>query len=275
MTPIENDLWQRIEAFEMDEPGAAFKFSDRLARENGWTKAYTKRVISEYKKFIFLCCVSEQGVTPSDPVDQAWHLHLTFTRSYWIDLCKNTLNREIHHNPTKGGKKEAVKFDGFYTSSQDLYTDKFGSNPPADIWQNNHARFTDINFQRVNIGKYWLIKKPRFTVYGLVLLMLFVASTVFIQASDTILAIGLMLGVMIVVMIGVYKWESDPDRWKNKNGDGNGNGCSSAGGGCSGGDWGSHHSGHHGGHDGGGDSGCGSGCSGCSGSGCSGCGGGD
>src|SRR6478735_1062085 len=117
MTPIENELWMRIEQFELDEPGVAFKFSDRLARENGWTKAYAKRVIKEYKKFIFLCCISTHGVTPSDPVDQAWHLHLTYTRSYWIDLCKNTLNREIHHNPTKGGQKEAEKFDGFYTSS--------------------------------------------------------------------------------------------------------------------------------------------------------------
>ncbi|MBD1385954.1 hypothetical protein IDJ75_11740 [Mucilaginibacter rigui] len=265
----EQKLWQKIHAFELDEPGSAFKFSDRLARENGWTKSYAKRVVEEYKKFIFLCCVSQQGVTPSDPVDQAWHLHLTFTRSYWTDLCKNTLNREIHHNPTKGGEQEAAKFDGFYTGSQKLYAEKFGQQPPSDIWHDNHTRFSDINFQRVNTGRYWMVKKPRFSVYSLVLLMLFIASTIFIQASDTILSAILMLGIITVIIIAVYKWESDPDRWKNNDDDRTGGGCSTAGSGCN-----SHHGGQHGGHYGGGDSGCGSGCSGCSSSGCSGCGGG-
>jgi hypothetical protein len=267
----EKELWQKIQAFELDEPGVAFKFSDRLTRENGWTKTYAKRVIEEYKKFIFLCCVSEQGVTPSDPVDQAWHLHLTFTQSYWTDLCKDTLNREIHHNPTKGGKQEAAKFDGFYTSSHKLYTVKFGVLPPADIWQDNHTRFSDINFQRVNMGRYWLIRKPRLSVYSLIILMLFIACATFIQASDIILSALLMLGIITVIIIAVYKWESDPDRWKNKNDDRTGGGCSTAGSGCNSNDFTSHHGGHH---DSGGDSGCGSGCSGCSGSGCSGCGGG-
>jgi hypothetical protein len=267
MTTNEQELWQKIQTFELDEAGISFKFSDRLARENGWTKTYAKLVIEEYKKFIFLCCVSEQGVTPSDPVDQVWHMHLTFTRSYWTDLCKKTLNREIHHNPTKGGKQEAAKFDGFYTLSHKLYTDKFGMQPPADVWQDNHTRFSDINFRRVNLGRYWLIRKPRLSVYALIILLLFIACATFIQASDTILSVLLMLAIVTVIMIAVYKWESDPDRWKNKNDDRNGAGCSTAGGGCSDGNS------HHGGHDSGGGSGCGSGCSGCSGSGCSGCGG--
>jgi hypothetical protein len=270
MTPIEQTLWQKIQDFEFDEPGADFKFSTRLARENGWTKAYSNRVIGEYKKFIFLCCISEHGVTPSDPVDQAWHLHLTFTRSYWTALCKNTLNREIHHNPTKGGKQEATKFDGFYTSSHKLYTEKFGEQPPADIWQNNHTRFSDINFQRVNLGRYWLIKKPRLSVYSLTLFMLLIAYTTFIQASNSVMAPLLMLGIVAVVIIAVYRWESNPNKGKGNN-DGNGNsGCSTAGSGCNGADFTSHHGDHHGGHDSGGDSGC----SGCSGSGCSGCSGG-
>lgn len=270
MTSQEKELWHKIQHFELDEPGIDFKFSARLARENGWTKAYAKLVIEEYKKFIFLCCISEHGVTPSDPVDQAWHLHLTFTRSYWVDLCKNTLNREIHHNPTKGGKNEAAKFNSFYTSSHKLYTEKFGVQPPAKIWQDNHTRFKDINFQRVNLGRYWLVKKPRLSVYSVTILMLFIVCATFIEASDTILAASLMLGITAVIILAVYKWESDPDRWKNKDDDSNNGGCSAAGSGCNSGHFTSHHSGHH---ESGGDSGCGSGCSGCSSSGCSGCGG--
>ncbi|MBD1364950.1 hypothetical protein IDJ77_14100 [Mucilaginibacter sp. ZT4R22] len=270
MTKEEITLWQKIEAFRLDDPDAGFQFSARLARENGWSHGYTLRVIEEYKKFIFMCCITETGVTPSDPVDQVWHLHLTFTRSYWVDLCRDTIGKEIHHNPTKGGAQEAKKFDRFYTSSQTLYIDKFGMAPPEDIWHNNQQRFSDIDFQRVNVGRYWLIRKPKISTARLTFLMLLVACTTFIQASFG--APLLMLGIVAVVVFGVYKWESNPNKGKD-NKDGSGSGCSTAG--C-GGDFGSsHHGGHHGGHDGGhgGDSGH-SGCSGCSSSGCSGCGGG-
>ncbi|MEE1898493.1 hypothetical protein V1389_09110 [Flavobacterium rakeshii] len=101
MTAPQKELWDKISNFRLDDPDASFTFSARLARENGWTKEYTNSVIEEYRKFIFVCCVSKSSVTPSDPVNQVWHLHLTYTKSYWIDFCKNTLQREIHHKPTK------------------------------------------------------------------------------------------------------------------------------------------------------------------------------
>jgi hypothetical protein len=265
MTAQETELWQKIENFEPVAPNADFKFSARLARENGWSMGYAKRVIAEYKKFIFLCCITEHGVTPSDAVDQAWHLHLTFTRSYWVDLCQNTINKQLHHNPTKGGKKEAEKFDSFYTSSHQLYQQYFVEPPPADIWHNNQTRFTDINFQRINMRKYWVVKKPRLSAWLFVLVAVFIICTSFIQISDTVVAVVVMLTICIGAVVGVYHWESNPNRSSNKKDRESGNGCTSSDGGCS-----AQHSGHHhGSHDNGGDSGC----SGCSSSGCSGCGG--
>jgi hypothetical protein len=257
MKEQEKLLWHRVQNFQLDEPGVPFKFSDRLARENGWTIVYAKRVIEEYKRFIFLCCVSPGGVTPSDPVDQAWHLHLTFTRSYWIDLCKNTLQKEIHHNPTKGGKSEAQKFDGYYTSSQQLYTEKFGTRPPADIWQDNNTRFGDIDFKRVNVGRFWLVRKPKFSIKTKVLLMLVIAGAFFIQASVATFMPLIIIGIMAILI------------FRGSQNDNNGNGGCSTGSGCGN----SHTDGTHGHSNGhhGGDSGCSSGCSG---SGCGGCGGG-
>lgn len=265
MKKDEKQLWQKIEGFRLDDPEAGFQFSARLARENGWSLKYSHRVIAEYKKFIFMCCVSESGVTPSDPVDQAWHLHLTFTKSYWQDLCRDTIGKEIHHNPTKGGKQEAEKFNKFYTSSHQLYQDKFGMLPPADIWQNNHARFADIDFQRVNMSKYWLIRKPKLSVAGGTLLMVLIACATLIQASGDVATPIIMFIIFTIIGVSAYQWQSDPNKRK---GDSNGgSGCSTAG--C-GGDGGSHHGGSHDGGHHGGDSGC----SGCSSSGCSGCGGG-
>jgi ABC-type nitrate/sulfonate/bicarbonate transport system substrate-binding protein len=48
------DLWNRIRHFELDDPAAAFSFTDRLARENGWPLEYALRAVLEYKKFMFL-----------------------------------------------------------------------------------------------------------------------------------------------------------------------------------------------------------------------------
>ncbi|WP_186458826.1 glycine-rich domain-containing protein [Mucilaginibacter achroorhodeus] len=272
MNAQERALWDKLQAFEIDDPEVDFKFSARLARENGWNIPFSLRVIEEYKKFIFLCCVTKHGVTPSDPVDQAWHLHLTFTWSYWTDLCKNTLGQEVHHNPTKGGKQEANKFNGFYTSTHQLYKDKFGHEPPADIWQDNHTRFSDVNFQRVNLGKYWLVKKPAITVYSIVMLIVAAACFTFIQAVDSFIPF-IVIGIFVLITIAVYKAEGSSDKWRNGNDrdDSGGSGCTA--GGSS--DWnsGEHHHGHSGcGNHHGGDSGCSSGCSGCSSSGCSGCG---
>src|SRR5215470_1600629 len=81
--PSNSDLWQRIQDFPMDDPGDAFPFSARLAHENGWSGATAAAAIEEYRKFIYLIGVSDSPLTPSEAVDQVWHLHLLYTRSYW------------------------------------------------------------------------------------------------------------------------------------------------------------------------------------------------
>ena len=152
-------LWEKISAFQIDESGIEFPFSKRLAAENGWTDDYTCRVIHEYKKFLFLCCLSS-GVTPSGDVDQAWHLHLTYTQSYWTELCRNTLGRDIHHTPTRGGEQEAEKYSVAYLYTLDLYKRKFGEEPPAAIWPAVDTRFSQSRYRRVNLETFWLLKRP-------------------------------------------------------------------------------------------------------------------
>ena len=59
----------------------------RLASENGWSREYAVRVMQEYRRFAFLAVAAGHPVSPSDAVDQAWHLHLVYTRSYWDEFC--------------------------------------------------------------------------------------------------------------------------------------------------------------------------------------------
>ncbi|UOR03685.1 hypothetical protein MUN82_12070 [Hymenobacter aerilatus] len=158
---LQNDLWQRIQHFELDDPTASFSFTDRLARENGWSLEFAVRAVSEYKKFMFLLCVASHPLTPSDQVDQVWHLHLLYTRSYWEDFCGHTLGRAIHHGPTKGGTHEQAKFDDWYARTKELYHATFGTLPPPNLWPDSETRFRDVNFRRVNLDAYWLLPKPR------------------------------------------------------------------------------------------------------------------
>ncbi|MEM6830861.1 MAG: hypothetical protein AAF551_10135, partial [Bacteroidota bacterium] len=130
MSSDERELWKRIKAFEISDPTADFSFADRLARENTWTLEYALRTLLEYKKFMFLICLSEHPLTPSDQVDQVWHLHLIYTESYWTDFCKNTLNRLVQHGPTKGGEAEKTKYNNWYEATKERYQSTFDEAPP-------------------------------------------------------------------------------------------------------------------------------------------------
>ena len=69
MTKNEQNLWNKINDFQFDKPNIRLTFSQRLARENGFSESFAKQIVEEYKKYLFLCCVSEQPVTPSNYVD--------------------------------------------------------------------------------------------------------------------------------------------------------------------------------------------------------------
>jgi hypothetical protein len=156
----EKDLYQRLQSFSLDEANAIFPFGKRLAKENRWTLDYSQRVIEEYKKFAFLAVVAGHPVTPSDQVDQVWHLHLLYTHSYWEEFCPEILQRSLHHGPTKGGRGESDKFHDWYSKTLASYQTWFGEVPPEDIWSPSHIRFgRDIHFYRVNTQDNWIISK--------------------------------------------------------------------------------------------------------------------
>lgn len=162
MTIEEKELWQKIACFNLDDPTSTYTFTHRLARENNWQLSFAFRCVLEYKRFIFLLIASGESLTPSDQVDQVWHLHLLYTQNYWHNWCRDTLQKEIHHGPTKGGSSEKVKYHNLYERTRELYEQYFEIQPAHDIWPDSKTRFSAVNFVRVNTEKYWLIKKPKF-----------------------------------------------------------------------------------------------------------------
>ncbi len=155
----EQKLWGEILEFELDDDEAVLTFSDRLAKENGWSKAFALRAIDEYKKFMFLISCTSEPLSPSEDVDQVWHLHLLYTRSYWKEFCDGVLKREVHHGPTRGGPDENEKFENWYARTLKHYREKFNRNPPADLWPTDKAQSRDTNFRRIDLSRNIIIRK--------------------------------------------------------------------------------------------------------------------
>lgn len=140
---IAHPIWAKLSCYTVGPAGAALSFERRLARENGWTPAQAARVMDEYRRFAFLAATAGHEVTPSDAVDQAWHLHLTYTRDYWERFCPEVLGTSLHHGPTEGGAGERHRFFEQYARTLQSYERAFGAAPPPDIWPDARRRLRD------------------------------------------------------------------------------------------------------------------------------------
>jgi len=168
-------LWQRLAAFEVSPPEAVFSFTSRLARENRWPLAHAQAVFAEYRRFVYLCVVAGRPLTPSDAVDQAWHLHLTYSRSYWQELCRKVLGRPLHHEPTRGGPAERARFMDGYRATLAAYAREFDQAPPGTIWPAPALRFRRAGtVQRIATADHLVLDKRKLTrvVSALLILLL-------------------------------------------------------------------------------------------------------
>ena len=153
MNEHHRETWNRIRSHDFDALGDALPFHRRLARENGWTVEHAQAVMEEYRRFCFLAVHAGHPVTPSDAVDQAWHLHLVYTVDYWETFCPAVLGRPLHHGPTRGGAAEDVKFEDWYERTRRSYVRFFGA-PPADVWPPAAERFANATaFRRVDTSR--------------------------------------------------------------------------------------------------------------------------
>lgn len=155
------ELYQRIQDPDQRQPYSQGIFKKKLARENGWSLDYTQRVIDEYQKFVFLAVIAAHTVVPSDAVDQVWHTHLGYTRSYWHDFCPQILGMPLHHDPGGGGRQEQARLLTLYSETLASYQTYFGYPPPQDIWPKPSAYWRNQKFfTRINRQKHWVLPKP-------------------------------------------------------------------------------------------------------------------
>lgn len=120
-------LWNAIENYEMP-------FGPEYLRYKfGWSDQFSSKALDAYKKFSFLAHISKEQVTPSQIVDEVWHLHILHTLAYrnFSAICENFL----HHHP--GMPNEQIKWNGQYLKTIYLYREVFREEPASSAWPLN------------------------------------------------------------------------------------------------------------------------------------------
>ncbi len=235
---MDDQLWARLQAMRIEPEGAALSFMQRLARDNGWDIAYAEAVYAEYLRFLYLARTTT--VCPSDAVDQAWHLHLAYTRHYWDVLCGDILGQPLHHGPTAGGAEQRSHYRDLYADTLAQYQAVFGHPPVSDIWPASEQRFGE-RFERINRSNYLLLPRPGMIIERLSVLIWsnrHVAACACLLAAILVLLPGAISGwpkemvfVAAIIVVAVYVQVRRRGR-RGGSGDGLGKGDSDSGSGC-------------------------------------------
>jgi hypothetical protein len=118
---------------QIEEPGTGRRFEEVLAERNDWPLPLAERVADEYCGFLYLAATAGFEVTPSEAVDQAWHLHLQWPH-YREILCGEILGRPLEHRPGTGEPDDQPRYRRQYEETLELYERTFDKRPRRDIW---------------------------------------------------------------------------------------------------------------------------------------------
>jgi hypothetical protein len=177
----EDPIWVALRLHRIGPEDASLPFVARLARENGWSDSHAARVVEEYRRFCFLAVTAGHPVTPSDAVDQAWHLHLTYSRDYWETFCPKVLGRPLHHEPTSGGIEARSLYFRQYAETLKSYEQIFGESAPEDLWPSGAQRLLDDpKARRVHPRDGFLVSPRQMALFSLLAASLCVTLAIFL-----------------------------------------------------------------------------------------------
>lgn len=143
-------LWARLESYSFPK-GIIEKFERQypfIANET------TPFLFDEFKKFVFLSCISNDTIIISQRLDLIWHHYLTFTKEFWDIFCKEVLQREFHHLPSDGSQEAFKIHKKAYEATLDFYEVVFGTLAPESAWELPADRFSLSIYQYVDSSKY-------------------------------------------------------------------------------------------------------------------------
>lgn len=198
---MNQELWNKILAFDFDNPPSEYGFSTRLANENYWTNEFTSQAILEYKKFMYLAATSDFMVSPSEVIDKVWHQHLIFTQSYQ-DFC-NILGKQIQHVPSTHNKHEFEKFKLAKERTITFYERDFGKQP-KNIWAFNNM-FDSLNLQKAKFKLRTFIIFGMFAFICLTVPAYFLLGPIYVHIDNPYFIFGLItITVVTLLLLEVY-----------------------------------------------------------------------
>ena len=152
----------------------------RLQQEQGWTLAFTRLAVDEYRRFVQLAVTAPHAVTPSKVVDEVWHTHLMFKQDYWTRFTP-LLPAPLHHEPGDGTSSSNAHFRDQYTRTLDLYQATFGQVPPPEVWPDPRRAQAAAPFRPRQV---WPFPVAALLAGGVFLVMhsVFVAGFIFVVA---------------------------------------------------------------------------------------------
>lgn len=137
----DRELWERINDYYFP-----VGFKEKLSQQFEGKKSTAEALCEEYRRFVYLAVISPNEVTPSEQVDHVWHLHLSYTRSYWNEFCADVLREDLHHDPSNG-PESAPKYQAQYDATLALYQREFDIIPNSKAWPSE----TSIRWARLGL----------------------------------------------------------------------------------------------------------------------------
>lgn len=107
---------------------------ERIAKENDVSEQEAERYFQGLLEFLAVAAEAEEPVSPSLPIDAAWHAFILHTRDY-AAYCDEQFGEFVHHQPT--GNPRATNLEN-YSRARSLAADRFDA-LDADVWPEDLA----------------------------------------------------------------------------------------------------------------------------------------
>jgi uncharacterized protein (TIGR04222 family) len=192
--------WQRLASWASDDARLQRRLRRQLRERTGWSAAEADAAILEYLRFCAIAAERGGRVTPSPAIDEVWHLHLTYTRDYWLDFCPHRLGFALHHQPAFGDAGEAQRLRDDYAETLHAYAGRFGM-PPTRWWPprwQRGDRATRRRGGRLAALALWLPSTAAASP---------LAGTPLDWRGPEFLALYLVLGVIAITLSLLLRWQ--------------------------------------------------------------------
>ncbi len=102
MTCVDNTVQKYL--LEADKIDLSLVKARTMRVHSDWTASRADSAVAEYRKLLVLAKLGVH-VVPGKDIDEIWHSHILFTKSYALD-CDSFFGYYLHHKPADGSSAE-------------------------------------------------------------------------------------------------------------------------------------------------------------------------